>query len=742
MFRHLSCALLFVSVTLLAACDGSNIKRGSSAVNAPPAPVISTIVLPRATRGAPYSVLLTATTPVGTDPLTWSLSASSSPLPAGITLGADGTLSGTPTAGGLFVPRFRCVNNVGGEVEGALDIVVYEPIGYVHTPDAYDVPSNDSFASATNLGGVTQSAPIIQQMPLSVTSDPADPNTDPRDYFKFTTPSTGRVHIEVYFDFRTSGRLFPTLGGEHNGNAEEVVNGVPNANGDDSVMLLDNAPGGTWYLKVEAQLKNGSWNTNGYTFRIMFEELTIASELVEHDLSAGAMNSQLQASVSGLPASTANWNLVAGNLPTGVNLASNGMLSGTPTQDGLFDATIRVELNGFTSERVVQVRVYNSATGNYWQRFGQHRYYDASRTNGEGEYHEHYSEAMVVAPHPSYGSEGAIYVLGGRVADTVNTVYVFHTAHQSNPDLSYKLEDIGCPLSTARQYLGAVFLQHTYGGYIYVVGGELYSNTAPSSGDFTRTVERMQVADGSGVALSSPGPWEIVSELPSGDGGRAVEGWAEGAVVAHDAGVDADDRIYLLAGRVQVETTAGSGTYGKEENKSVLMYEAPVTPTGLGFWHRKPDATPYTPRRFPAAGMINGRIYLAGGTGSAGTLDTIEMYQPDPSAVNPAISILGSTNYPTLAEPVYYSGSAVDNGTLYVLNGWRFQGYSPVATSRLQGFEPNAAGTGGTVTQLAVPDNGSGYHSAVVHDGELWFATGRDSFVQTPHYSLRYTPAP
>ena len=50
------------------------------------------------------------------------------------------------------------------------------------------------------------------------------------------------------------------------------------------------------------------------------------------------------------------------------------------------------------------------------------------------------------------------------------------------------------------------------------------------------------------------------------------------------------------------------------------------------------------------------------------------------------------------------------------------------------------SGIGGTVDQLAAPDNASGYHSAVFHDDKLWFITGRDSFAPTPHYSLRYDP--
>jgi hypothetical protein len=739
-----SAALLssILLVLLLAACDSSSEIRGAGDKTPPPAPVVVTTSLPRGTRGTPYAAQLIATAPVELGAISWSLAAQSAPMPGGIVLQADGSLNGTPAASGLFVLTFRCTPAAGSATEATLDIVIYEPTGYTHAPDMYDVPANDSFATATNLGALSQAAPIVQQTPLSVSSNPADPIPDPRDYFSFTTPCTGRIQIEVYFDSAV-GKLLTSLGGEHNGVPESIVNGVAIANSDDGIMVLDSAPAGTWYLKVEAQLKNSTWNANGYTFRISFNDLTITTALIEHDLAAAsAMSGSFEAALAGMPVTSGSWSVVSGALPSGVTLGSNGALGGTTTHTGLFDATVSVAFDGGTTSRAVRIRVYDTDVGNYWRRFGNHRYYDPARTNGDGEYHEHYCEATVVAPHPAYGGEGAIYVIGGRVAATVSTVYVFHTNHQANADLEYKLEDIARPLANERQYLGAAYLQHTYGGYIYVVGGELYSNTAPSSGNFTRTVERMQVADGSGVALATPGYWEAVAELPSDLAGRVIQGWAEMALVANDAGVDADDRLYLLAGRIQVESSPGSGTYGKEENDAVLMFEPPNSAAGLGTWYRKADVAPYTPRRFPAAGMINGRIYLAGGTGAAGTLDTIEMYEPEPAGANAAISTLGAGNYPALAEPVFYAAAAVDNGRLYILNGWKFQAYSPVATCRLQVFEPNGGGTGGTMNQLAAPDNASGYHSATFHDGELWFITGRDSLVQTPHYSLRYTPAP
>ncbi|MEZ5991841.1 MAG: Ig domain-containing protein [Planctomycetota bacterium] len=736
MIRTLKISLAALFMVVLVSCDGSAGGDVMMSAAKPDVPVVVSTQLLRATVGTIYLDTLQATTPAGTGPVTWSLAPQSSPLPTGIGLASDGTLSGVPTTGGLYPVMFHAENAVGGAAETALDIIIYEAVGYSYTSDVFETPDNDSYVDATDLGTLNSGADIAVGAPLSVTSEPPTPDVD---YLKFTTSSVGEIRIDVYFD-KFIGNLLTGLHREHNGVNEQVIAGVPGGGGNDSQIVWPNAPAGTWYLKVEAQYKNATWNANAYTLRIQFGDLTISTDLVEFDVSSAVQPYQLQATNGGVPAVGANWTVQAGTVPTGMTVAQDGRVSGTPTVEGLFSVTVQVNTGTLVAEREISLRVYNSGSGDYWQRVGSHRYFDSSRTNGDGDYHEHYCEAMVVAPHPDYGSEGAIYVLGGRVADTVSNVYVFHTEHQTDADRNYKLEDIGRALSSERQYLGAAYLQHSYGGFIYVVGGELYSNTAPSSGDYTRLVERMQVADAAGQALSSPGAWQAVAELPAADGARLVEGWAEFGLVASDAGQDADDRLYLVGGRLRVESAPGSGAYQHEYNSRVLMYEAPSTFVGGGIWHEKIDVSAYSPRRMPVVGMISGRIYIAGGRGPSGPVDFIEMYEPDLMGVSPALSLAGASSFPTLAEAIWYGAGAVRGGALYVMNGWKLQGYAPLATSRLQRFTPGGAGIGGTVDQLAAPDNASGYHSAVFHDGKLWFITGRDSFAPTPHYSLRYEP--
>lgn len=731
----LGAALLFS----LAACDsGRGAGHDGAAPDLPPAPVISTLGLPRATRGMPYSAQLGASSPAGTGNVVWSLDTASAGLPPGLTLSPDGALGGTPTQSGLTAVRFQAANDAGGVAVATLDVVVYEAVGYAHAPDMYDTPANDTLATATPLGLVAPAAPFLQTVPLSVTSNPADPSQDARDYFAFSTNVRGEIRIAVYFS-AFIGKLHAALYGEHGGQLELVQQASAGPNGDDQILMLPDAAAGTWVLGVEAQYKNGTWNANGYTFRLECHDLTIPDALMEYDRQSGPMHLALSLLVAGMPAGGAVWSMASGAPPAGVSLSPNGVLTGNPAENGLFDIDVVADLGGRQARRLVQLRVLNSGSGDYWQRRGEHRLYDATRPDGDGARHEHYSEAMVVAPHPAYGPEGAIYVLGGRTTATVSTVFVFHTTHQADANRAYKLEDIGHPLSSERQYLGAAYLQHTYGGYIYAVAGELYSNTAPSSGAYTRVVERMQVADGAGNALAAPGAWQAVAGLPADDGGRAIEGYAEFALVASDGATDVEDRLYLLGGRRRVETAPGSGSFTKDFLGRVIMFEAPIGAAATGAWFVKPEASPYTPRRFPAAAMIAGRVYLAGGRTAAGATGIVEMYEPDPAGLNAAVSVAGASGFPTLAQPVWCPAFATYNGALYILNGWDGSA-SPQATRRLQRFVPNGAGTGGSMAVLALPDAASGFHSAVFHAGRLWFVTGRDPFVPTPFYSLAYTP--
>ena len=87
-------ATFSVKLTARALADTSKSASSTLTIAAPPS--ITTTSLPDGTGGSAYNTMLQESG--GIAPFTWTLSAGS--LPAGFTLGSDGTISGSPTAGG------------------------------------------------------------------------------------------------------------------------------------------------------------------------------------------------------------------------------------------------------------------------------------------------------------------------------------------------------------------------------------------------------------------------------------------------------------------------------------------------------------------------------------------------------------------------------------------------------------------------------------------------------------------
>ena len=79
---------------------------------------ITTVVLKRGYIGEEYTELLTAE---GSTPITWTLETGS--LPSGVTLAANGTISGTPTTEGAFTFTVKATNSIGSDIKG-LEIII------------------------------------------------------------------------------------------------------------------------------------------------------------------------------------------------------------------------------------------------------------------------------------------------------------------------------------------------------------------------------------------------------------------------------------------------------------------------------------------------------------------------------------------------------------------------------------------------------------------------------------------
>jgi uncharacterized protein YhjY with autotransporter beta-barrel domain len=222
----------------------------------------------------------------------YSYTIASGSLPAGVTLASNGTLSGTPTAGGTFNFSVTATDSSTGTgpfsaTSGALSLVIAAPtIAYA--------PSNPA-------GGTVAVA-------YSQSLAGASGGTAPYSYAV------------------TAGSLPAGLSLASNG----TLSGTPTA-------------GGTFNFTVTAT--DSSTGTGPYTQSSASLSLTIAAATISYAPSnpaAGTAAVAYSQSLAGASGGTAPYTyaVTSGSLPAGLSLASNGTLSGTPTAAGNFSFVV------------------------------------------------------------------------------------------------------------------------------------------------------------------------------------------------------------------------------------------------------------------------------------------------------------------------------------------------------------------------------------------------------------------
>ena len=247
-------------------------------------------VLPQGIVGQPYLSSLTATG--GTAPYTHTLSGST--LPAGLTLAANGVLSGTPAAAGQF--NFA-----------------------VQTTDA---------TNATGLTNLT--IRIIGSTGLTISTQglPAGRLGTVYDLMLAAVGGTAPYSFDLLLG---GGSLPPGLSLSSAGR----ITGTPSS-------------GGAFPIVVRATDASGSSFQASYTIRIEAASLTISTASLA-GASSNLPYSQTLVAIGGAPPYA--FDLLSGSLPPGLVLAANGILSGTPTNSGTYNFFLRViDSGGMTAQ--------------------------------------------------------------------------------------------------------------------------------------------------------------------------------------------------------------------------------------------------------------------------------------------------------------------------------------------------------------------------------------------------------
>ena len=351
---------------------------------AAPTITITPATVPAATPHVAYSQTLAAQG--GTAPYTFSLA--SGALPPGLSLGTDGTLSGSPSTGGNFNFTIAATDSTrNGTYQGTrtYSLTVTAPtitltpgnlpaaaIGtaysqniaatggmapYTFAVSSGNLPSGLRLSSSGTLSGTPTAGGTVN---FTVTATDSNTNTGSSNYSLVVNPPTlnftppagtlnapyGSAYSQSFAGSGgTAPYTFVLTGTLPNGlswnPATATLSGTPTQPGNFpvSITMTDSSTGSGPYSK-----------TNNYTVTVTAPSIVLApATLPSGAVGTAYTTSQLTASGGIAPYTYA---IVSGSLPAGLSLSSSGTLSGTPTAAGSFNITARAtDANGSSGQQ-------------------------------------------------------------------------------------------------------------------------------------------------------------------------------------------------------------------------------------------------------------------------------------------------------------------------------------------------------------------------------------------------------
>ena len=386
------------SFTYTASNSGGTSAPATATITvSPPTIVYTPSNPPAATVGTAYSQSL-ASASGGGAPYTYVIASGS--LPAGVTLASNGTLSGTPTAGGTFNFTVTTTDSSTGTgpfsaTSGTLTLTVNAPtialtpstltnpvVGaaysqnitasggtapYTYAITAGALPAGLSLSSTGALAGTPTSAGTYN---VTITATDASTGTGPYtgsraytfvvDAATLTmTPAPGTIN-------GTAGSPMSVTFAAANGTAPYTytvsAGALPAGVTLASTGALSGTPtaAGTFNISVEATDSSTGTGapfhvTQNYTLAIAAPTITLSPASLANP-SIGAAYSQNITASGGIGSYT--YAVTAGVLPTGLTLSAAGALSGTPTAAGTFNFTVTAtDTASFTGSQAYSVTV-------------------------------------------------------------------------------------------------------------------------------------------------------------------------------------------------------------------------------------------------------------------------------------------------------------------------------------------------------------------------------------------------
>jgi hypothetical protein len=317
--------------------------------------------------GSPFSQTFTQVGAIGTAVFTLATGT----LPPGLTLATNGVLSGTPTVTGSFPITVMVTDSQGCTGVGpTYPLQITCPTITVTNPAVNSGTAGVAFSQTfTQSGGVgtttfflssgglpagltLSSAGVLSgtptqtgTYPITVTATDSNGCTGTGPTYTLTINCQTITVTNPAVSSGTAGTAFSqtfTQSGSIGTTTFSLASGtLPSGLTLSSAGVLSGTPTqtGSFPITVKATDSNGCSGTGPtYTLVIACQTITVTNPAVTSG-TAGSAFSQTFTQSGGIGATT--FSLASGTLPSGLTLASNGVLSGTPAQTGTFPITVK-----------------------------------------------------------------------------------------------------------------------------------------------------------------------------------------------------------------------------------------------------------------------------------------------------------------------------------------------------------------------------------------------------------------
>lgn len=196
-------------------------------------------------------------------------------------------------------------------------------------------PENGTIGDGQGEGTILSEEPLCQTITVNPTSLPSG--------------TTGSAYGPV--SFSQTGGTAPVIWDRASGN-------LPSGMSFSAAGALAGTPtvSGTFSIDFRVTDANGCVGTRALTLVINCPGVSVNPATLADGLFGVAYGPVSFSLAGGTPPST--WQLIAGPLPTGMNLSNSGILSGTPTQGGVFPLTIEgTDSNGCVASQAMNLQI-------------------------------------------------------------------------------------------------------------------------------------------------------------------------------------------------------------------------------------------------------------------------------------------------------------------------------------------------------------------------------------------------